>query len=140
MVTTSPEPSTRGPLRVVRLSPFVRAEGADTTDHYDYSKPGVLEATVDGEPMGLGHFTQIVWKATTKIGCAAVTCGDGTLFTGYGDVSLLVFPTEVKLTCSPHLWSVNTSRLETSTSRATTPMPSLSRMSVRKTPRAYTGR
>ena len=87
MVTTSPELSSPGPLRVVRLFPFAHAEGADTTDHYDYSKPGVLEATVDGEPMGLGHFTQIVWKATTKIGCAAVTCGDGTLFTGYGDVS-----------------------------------------------------
>jgi hypothetical protein len=56
-------------------------------ENYDYSQPGVLTVTVDGEPQSVGHFTQLVWKATTKIGCAAVTCGDGTLFTGFGDVS-----------------------------------------------------
>jgi len=42
---------------------------------YDFTKPGYSSAT--------GHFTQIVWKGTSKIGCAAATCADGTIFTGY---------------------------------------------------------
>lgn len=88
VVTTLPELSTPGPTRVVRHAPLYPRGIANKAEYYDYSKPGVLEATVNGEQMGLGHFTQLVWKATTKIGCAAVTCADGTLFTGYGDVSL----------------------------------------------------
>ncbi|WVQ73088.1 hypothetical protein IAR50_002651 [Cryptococcus sp. DSM 104548] len=34
------------------------------------------------------HFTQVVWKATTEIGCATSSCADGTIFTGYGADSL----------------------------------------------------
>ena len=40
----------------------------DEESLYDYTNPGVTS--------GAGHFTQIIWKGTTKIGCASVTgCG-----------------------------------------------------------------
>ncbi|KAJ5787671.1 hypothetical protein N7457_002661 [Penicillium paradoxum] len=40
----------------------------DEGDMYDYELPtGFTEET--------GHFTQLVWKATTQVGCAAVNCG-----------------------------------------------------------------
>ncbi|RXK37134.1 hypothetical protein M231_05585 [Tremella mesenterica] len=39
---------------------------------YDQSNPGFTEAT--------GHFTQVVWKASTTIGCYIATCSPGVLF------------------------------------------------------------
>ncbi|KAJ5213982.1 hypothetical protein N7449_001151 [Penicillium cf. viridicatum] len=40
----------------------------DEGDMYNFGKPtGFTEET--------GHFTQLVWKATTQVGCAAVNCG-----------------------------------------------------------------
>lgn len=94
--------------------------------------------------MGLGHFTQLVWKATTKIGCAAVTCADGTLFTGYGDVSRLTLtctlPVATRLIPSPRSSSASTSLLETSTSKETTVPLSLSRTSEKRSPRCFFAR
>ncbi|KAF9012625.1 CAP domain-containing protein [Cyathus striatus] len=39
---------------------------------YDYNNPGFSSDT--------GHFTQIVWKATTGVACAVATCPAGTIF------------------------------------------------------------
>lgn len=36
---------------------------------YDFASGGFSSAT--------GHFTQVAWKATTSVGCAEKTCGDG---------------------------------------------------------------
>ncbi len=43
--------------------------------YYNYSDPGYSEKT--------GHFTQVIWKDTTQLGCAYVTCSDDVS----GDVS-----------------------------------------------------
>ncbi|ORY55850.1 SCP-like extracellular protein [Pseudomassariella vexata] len=37
-------------------------------DEYDFGNPDFSEAT--------GHFTQLVWKTTTDVGCSARICGD----------------------------------------------------------------
>ncbi|CAO3582619.1 unnamed protein product [Absidia cylindrospora] len=39
----------------------------DEVKDYDYSNPGFSGTT--------GHFTQVVWKGTTKIGCGFSKCG-----------------------------------------------------------------
>lgn len=38
----------------------------DEIKEYDYLNPGYSEAT--------GHFTQLIWKDSTQMGCAKVTC------------------------------------------------------------------
>ncbi|AGO09813.1 AaceriAAL178Wp [[Ashbya] aceris (nom. inval.)] len=39
----------------------------DEIAEYDFSAPGFSHAT--------GHFTQLVWRSTTSVGCAYVICG-----------------------------------------------------------------
>jgi uncharacterized protein YkwD len=39
---------------------------ADERTAYDFNNPGFSEST--------GHFTQVVWKATTTVGCGRVDC------------------------------------------------------------------
>lgn len=39
----------------------------DERDEYDFGKPGFSHGT--------GHFTQLVWKNTTAVGCERVLCG-----------------------------------------------------------------
>ncbi|KAG0225122.1 hypothetical protein BGW42_004635 [Actinomortierella wolfii] len=39
---------------------------------YDYNRPGFSGAT--------GHFTQVVWRSTTSVGCAKKYCGSWTIY------------------------------------------------------------
>lgn len=48
----------------------VDAWGLERTT-YNYEKPGFAEAT--------GHFTQVVWKGSTYVGCARIDCRKSTL-------------------------------------------------------------
>ncbi|KAL1936315.1 hypothetical protein VTP01DRAFT_449 [Rhizomucor pusillus] len=45
----------------------------DEYKEYDYSNPGFSSAT--------GHFTQLVWKGTTQLGCGVTKCLNGPLYT-----------------------------------------------------------
>lgn len=38
----------------------------DEKTHYDYQRPGFSMST--------GHFTQLVWKSSTRLGCASAVC------------------------------------------------------------------
>jgi hypothetical protein len=44
----------------------------DEVKQYDFSSPGFSEAT--------GHFTQMVWKNSTELGCAMANCSGETLW------------------------------------------------------------
>ncbi|CDS03903.1 hypothetical protein LRAMOSA06858 [Lichtheimia ramosa] len=39
---------------------------------YDYNNPGFSGAT--------GHFTQVVWKSTTEVGCGVKSCPNGKMY------------------------------------------------------------
>lgn len=47
-------------------SAAVSAWGAEASA-YNYAAPGFSAAT--------GHYTQVVWKASTKLGCGVTNCG-----------------------------------------------------------------
>ncbi|XP_060171036.1 pathogenesis-related protein PR-1-like [Lycium barbarum] len=47
---------------------------ADEQKYYDYASNSCAEGQL------CGHYTQIVWKSTTKIGCARVVCDSGDVF------------------------------------------------------------
>ncbi|TFK65331.1 PR-1-like protein [Pluteus cervinus] len=53
---------------------YVDAVGAwvEEASKYNYSSPGFSSDT--------GHFTQVVWKATTEIACASSNCPAGSIF------------------------------------------------------------
>ncbi|KAG0226245.1 hypothetical protein BGW41_004242 [Actinomortierella wolfii] len=44
----------------------------DEVNKYDYNRPGFSGAT--------GHFTQVVWRSTTSVGCAKKYCGSWTIY------------------------------------------------------------
>ena len=56
-------------------------EWADEAQYYNWSNPGYSEST--------GHFTQVVWKATSQLGCGIATCGPNTIFEDWQQVSRL---------------------------------------------------
>ncbi|KAK5109757.1 hypothetical protein LTR62_006597 [Meristemomyces frigidus] len=47
---------------------------ADEESKYNYRHPGFHEST--------GHFTQLVWKSTTSVGCAATQCDNAAVGNG----------------------------------------------------------
>jgi hypothetical protein len=48
------------------------------------------EANPGGDFMDYGHFTQLVWKSTTAIGCAQTNCGGGSGGTNAASGNLVV--------------------------------------------------
>lgn len=50
---------------------------------YDYANPGFSPST--------GHFTQVVWKSTTQVAAAVMTCPPNTVIPGYsGNATYIV--------------------------------------------------
>lgn len=47
---------------------------ADEEKYYNYKANSCAEGEI------CGHYTQIVWKSTRKIGCARVVCNSGDVF------------------------------------------------------------
>jgi hypothetical protein len=66
---------------------------------YNFAAPGYNSAT--------GHFTQVIWRATTQIGCGSATCSGQTLwvcrYSPAGNITSPAgqFASNVPKTCSP---------------------------------------
>ena len=46
-----------------------------------------------------GHFTQVVWKSSTKVGCATVKCGAGSVLSSQSWFTVCNYNPAGKLTC-----------------------------------------
>jgi len=76
----SPHSIRRGAGENMAMSMGMRfSAAADTKRWYDeLHNPGYRYGS--GFSMGTGHFTQVVWRSTKKLGCAAKKCGQRTYF------------------------------------------------------------
>jgi uncharacterized protein YkwD len=69
---------------------------AGEADVYNWANPS-FEGT-DGRT-ATGHFTQIVWKDTTSVGCGWTTCGAGTIQPGWAETLYFVWWVFLKCEC-----------------------------------------
>ena len=89
----APDLTTRGQgENIFYASPIIYSDGRKTldtsvtpsmvVDAWGSEKAGWVNApphcdtSKKGSENGCGHYTQVVWKTTTEVGCAAVTCSD----------------------------------------------------------------
>jgi hypothetical protein len=56
-----------------------------------YSEVKAYDFAAPGFSLNTGHFTQLVWKATTKIGCAVKTCPASSIFPDGGEGDALLY-------------------------------------------------
>ncbi|KAG0298628.1 hypothetical protein BGZ96_009702 [Linnemannia gamsii] len=54
----------------------------DEVYKYNFNAPGFYSGTASSLPLktNFGHFTQVVWKSTTSVGCAKRACPNWTIY------------------------------------------------------------